>query len=253
MPRPAPTAAASAARGRAAATPVRDAVRGAVRDALAVVLPVSCAGCGAPDRSVCDGCLAPLRPAPRRLSREGVAGWAALEYGGTVARVITAYKDGGRTDAALPLAAALVAAIGAALAELDVDGVELCTVPSTAAARRARGFVPVDRLLRTAGLRPARVLGLVRDHADQAGLDLASRRRNAAGSLAAGRPLHGRRFILVDDVCTTGSTLAEASRALIAAGGEVVGAAVIAETPRRNPAVPRPEPEPVAGRVVTFS
>ncbi|QEO13497.1 ComF family protein [Agromyces intestinalis] len=209
-------------------------VREALRDALAVVLPVACAGCGVPDRSVCDGCLAALHPEPRPMVRDGVTGWAGLEYGGMVAAVLTAFKDGGRTDAARPLATALSAAITAALAEVEVDRVELCAVPSTGAARRARGFVPIGLLAHTAGLRPARVLRFVREHADQAGLDVDARRRNAAGSLAATSRLAGRRFLLVDDVCTTGSTLAEASRALVAAGGDVVGAAVLAETRRRS-------------------
>lgn len=57
----------------------------------------------------------------------------------------------------------------------------------------------------------------------------------AAGALAARRPLTGRRMLLVDDVMTTGATLAEASRAVRAAGGCLVGAACLAEVPRRFP------------------
>ncbi|MER7228144.1 hypothetical protein ABT370_33940, partial [Streptomyces rubradiris] len=55
--------------------------------------------------------------------------------------------------------------------------------------------------------------------ADQAGLDAPGRRANLAGALevtAGGGPLlgDGRRVVLVDDLMTTGASLAEAARAL---------------------------------------
>ncbi|WP_179552743.1 ComF family protein [Agromyces hippuratus] len=227
--------------------------REAVRDALAVLVPVACSGCGAPDRAVCTSCRAALSAVPRRIDRAGLVLWAGLEYAGAAASVLGAFKDGARTDAAAVLAPALRAAVTAALAEVAAGApVEVCTIPSTPAARRARGYVPVEVLLRRCGIRAAPVLALARERADQAGLDAEARQRNAAGGLvarAAARPfgaprrplddhrggLDGRRFLLVDDIVTTGSTLAEAVRAIDAAGGETAAIAVLAETPRRFP------------------
>ncbi|WP_395243706.1 ComF family protein [Agromyces sp. MMS24-K17] len=252
MPRSAPVPPATSPRRTVPVVgAVAEAVAVAVADALAVLLPVACAGCGRADRSVCAACRLALGTRPVRVARPGVDAWAAFTYDGVPARVIGAYKDGGRTDAARPLAnalrSAIAAAITAALAAREDPGVvaagrpavaargpiELCTVPSSPRALRERGYAPVDRLLATAGLRPAGVLRLTREHADQAALGIGARRANAAGSLAARHPLTGRRFLLVDDVLTTGATLAEASRAVLAAGGAIAGAAVLADTPRR--------------------
>ena len=232
---------------------LQHAVRESVRDALAVLLPVSCSGCGAVDRPVCASCRAALVPAPRRIDRAGLAVWAGMEYAGAAASVIGAFKDGARTDAASALVPAFRAALLAALAEVSIgDPVEVCTIPSTSAARRARGYVPVEVLLRRCGIRSTPVLALAKERADQAGLGEEERRLNAEGGLVAGvgarsfgggwRPhgtplarLDGRRYLLVDDIVTTGSTLAEAVRALTAAGAETAAIAVLAETPRRFP------------------
>lgn len=68
----------------------------------------------------------------------------------------------------------------------------------------------------------------------QKGLGRRGRRTNVLYSMgAAGFPaqaLAGRNCIIVDDVLTTGATIAEAHRALVAAGALVLGAVVIAAT-----------------------
>ncbi|MGR2753230.1 ComF family protein [Agromyces arachidis] len=218
----------------------RDA-RSAILDALALLLPVDCAGCGAPDRPVCDACRAALAPVPFAVARPAVGGpgrppvAAGLEYAGVAARVIRSMKDGQRTDAAPALAPALRAALAAACAAAGPSAarLEIAVVPSTAAARRERGYEPVRLLLRRAGFRAGEVLRADDRRLDQAGLGREARRANAAWSMRPAGRLDGRAFVLVDDVVTTGATLAEAVRAIAGAGGSVHAAAVLAHTPRR--------------------
>ncbi|QEO08581.1 ComF family protein [Protaetiibacter larvae] len=204
-------------------------VREALLDAWALVLPVTCAGCDAPDRALCASCRARLAPHPVRLTAPGgLQVVAGAPYRDTVQRVVLAVKDG-RTPLAGELALLLRAALRAAAADAAV---EPCPVPSSRAALRGRGFDPVLLVLARAGVRPARVLRTARPHRTQKGLGRVERGANLRGVHRARRRLDGRRFILVDDVVTTGATLAEAARAIREAGGEVVGAVVIAATPR---------------------
>ncbi len=207
------------------------AARAALLDTLGLLLPVACAGCGEPDRGLCDGCRAALAARPVRVEprRAGVPTWAALEYEGTAARAIRAFKDDGRTDAARALGSALRHSLAAAVGELDASPREVAVVPSTAAARRARGYDPVRLLVRRAGFASAPVLR-AGPRADQAALGRDARRVNAEGSFAARGRLDGRRFVLVDDVVTTGSTLADAVRAIHEAGGSVDAVSVLART-----------------------
>jgi len=187
--------------------------------------------------------------------------WSAGEYAGVVRRAVIAYKERGRTALAGPLGTALAAAIGAAV---DVAAeaaraprgparpVVVVPVPSSRAAGRRRGYdhvrrlaAPAVRRLRGAG-RPA-VLAPVLEHrrrvADQAGLTAVERAGNVRSAFRV-RAFRARRLraacgrtgmvVLVDDVVTTGATLAEAARALRAAGIEPAVAVTVAATRRRG-------------------
>ncbi|WP_066041858.1 ComF family protein [Herbiconiux solani] len=204
-----------------------------IADAAALLSPVGCAGCGRRDRGVCDDCRAELVPRLEYVSAPalGVPVRVALDYGGVTARVLRALKDGGRTDAVAPLTPAM----RALLAGIP-PGVRLVTMPSAPSAVRRRGYRPVDLLVRAAGFPLPRRPGLVlsREVADQAELSAEERRANLRGAMRASRAVAGRPVVLVDDVLTTGSTLIEAERALVAAGCPVVGAACLAYTVKRK-------------------
>jgi ComF family protein len=204
-------------------------ISGALLDALAILSPVDCAGCGSADRSLCSHCRAELEPAvtPRTLP-DGSTVFTALRYEGVVRRTLLALKEGGRTDVVKPLSAAFAAALQRAAQ----PGAEFLAVPTSKAAWRRRGYDPVALLCKRAGIEQAKVLRPARATLSQKSLDSADRALNLHESMRSRTCLSGRRFILVDDVVTTGATLAEAARAVRAAGGEVVGRAALAFTPR---------------------
>ncbi|HWD62068.1 MAG TPA: phosphoribosyltransferase family protein [Humibacter sp.] len=214
---------------------IPSALRSAVLDAVAILAPTNCSGCGAPDRTLCESCAAALRPAVATLDLDGLVVAFAHRYDGVVRSVLASYKDGGRTDAASRLAPSLSAAIDVALRAVGPSSapVRLVTVPSSRAAFRERGYSPVELLLKHCGLRAEHALRASRQAADQAGLSAESRRLNRAGWLEARGRFAGEPVVLVDDILTTGSTLLEARRALEEAGAVVVSAAVLAHTPKR--------------------
>ncbi|WP_393916746.1 ComF family protein [Halostreptopolyspora alba] len=214
-----------------------------------LVLGERCAGCAGPRGPLCASCGAVLdRPPHRCRARPGCPPvWAAGPHAGRYRALLLAFKEHRVRGLATPLGRRLACAVAAAAPAGDPP--VLVPVPTRGGAARRRGYDPVRLLAATAarehGHIPHRLrvvadaLAHQRRVAEQTGLDRHRRRANLAGALSA-RPravpdLRGTRAVVVDDVVTTGATLAEASRALRAAGAHVVGAAVLTSAGESGP------------------
>lgn len=214
-----------------------------------LVLPNPCAACGREGEplsyDVCAACVRvfdrlrafPTRPTP---APHGLPPCYALgEYGGGLRELIVGYKERGRHRLARPLGALLAEAVAAAVPE---GVLPLVYVPDTGAAARLRHGDHMRALashatevLRRAGRSAAAVNALrSRSHVDSAELDATGRAQAAQGKFAVrgGLP-QGLEVVVVDDIITTGSTLASAAAALRDAGVEVKACVALAATQLR--------------------
>jgi len=227
-----------------------NALAAALRGALDLVTPTACAGCGRVDAVVCEQCAAALFDVPRRadldapLLRAGPPTWAAAPYTGTTRQVVLAWKAG-REDLH-PLMREAVAGLvdrWASLGEAPAAGTVGVVPAPSGWVRRARGLVVTRQMaevvattLDRPGLR-ATVTDVVRrrGHGHLAGLWTGARAAARRTNLRVHAVPAVDCWVLVDDVVTSGATLAATAAALEAASRRAVSVAfVLAATPRRS-------------------
>jgi ComF family protein len=229
---------------------------------LRFVLPWACAGCRAPLASledegfcgscwlsipriqgpVCRGCGIPLRYGGQicfdcRQSPPPLLVRAAVEFRGVILPAVYRFKYLGRKSLARPLAILMRYAWEQSPELHHIQG--LVPVPLYAQNERRRGYNQAELLASELGRQITRpvvpLLIRTRPTSSQVKLNRQKRQDNVRQSFSLHplasvkrEALRGRSFLLIDDVCTTTSTLAECAKTLHRAGIRPVHALVLA-------------------------
>ncbi|SDH28686.1 ComF family protein [Agrococcus jejuensis] len=204
----------------------------AIREALGVLWPRECAGCGAPDHGVCGACAAAFG-ATHVEHRGGVqVAWAAT-YDGAARAVVLAAKEEGRGSATRLLAATLRRLVDE-VASAEPDTPLAVLVPASREGTRRRGFVPVRVLACRAGMRWIELAQVADGQQKRQGREARLHRAALRVRTRDAPRIDGARVVVIDDVATTGATLREAVAGARAAGAHVVAAVVVARVPRHG-------------------
>lgn len=220
--------------------------------------PTRCVGCDLPGQLLCDECRTQLpwidqqwacpvcgAPFGRLTCTECKGDWlarscvCAFPFRGIAARMATCLKDGHELRLAPVIAAAIATALDEAAAWTARDGLPrfnstaidaLCFVPATAAAYQRRGFDHMELVARELswllGIPLADVI-VRTEGKDQRSLGREERARNLSGTVETLADVSGMNLLLVDDIITTGSSIAACTTSLIERGAHSVTACAL--------------------------
>ena len=215
-----------------------------VKACLDLVYPPKCPGCGkavAEHGQWCPLCLGPvlslkaLSPVLHRLKH--LAGcFVVCQYGGAVRHLLQDIKFHGEDNKQAALAWLLTQAAGT-VRFAGIDAV--VPVPLHPKRRRERGYNQTELLFSSWSRKQGflwlpDVLLRERETLPQWELPSNERRKNIRGAFRVQKSnlIQGKRILLVDDIFTTGATMDECAKTLLAVGAEKVEGLALASSSR---------------------
>ena len=213
---------------------------------LNLIYPKSCLGCAKPGLYLCVSCLDQIPRAPKqcyvchhpsinglthskcttRYSLESLLVFA--HYNGLVKKLIKTFKYRFVSEIGIILGNHLAQIFAEELPQVDL----VTFVPISKETQRTRGFNQSEILANTISnsIRTPVVSSLTKTKTtkNQAALTVVQRKLNLKGVFQSVGIVKNKRVLLVDDVCTTGTTLNECAKELRKAGASKVYGLVIA-------------------------
>lgn len=200
---------------------------------IELILPRACAGCGVSGQLLCRQCRLVLAQPPRRITpRADVLApvYSCGGYGGPHREVILEMKERNNRAIRPYIAAVIRAAVEILQARGELSHrVVLVPAPTRARSARLRGGDPMTQLCQGSGFPVIEAVRLAPAMPDQSGLNRDDRLHNVRGNVQLVRSVPRRaEVVVVDDVITTGATLAATVDTLTYAGADVAGCVVLA-------------------------
>lgn len=195
------------------------------------VLPTPCVVCLKLGSPLCVGCQKSFVTSSLRFEITGVIGFAISSYSTEAAVMVNSVKEKGVTSL-IPYLADLIVPHW----PQELHKPILVPIPSSPSNTKKRGFSHTSIMARAlarrvTGASSRELLKSARVRLDQVGLSPSDRVKNLEGAFRADvRGFQGRArpVVLVDDVLTSGASVAEAIACLRASGVEVAGFCVFA-------------------------
>lgn len=210
---------------------------------LNLLFPPKCPFCGRvlDVPGVCPACRADLpwteeENALRELPG-GLLCAAPLWYEGAVREGLLRFKFQGASGSAGALGELTARCV---LKQLSGSFDTVTWAPVSRKRLRKRGYDQAELLARAVcrqwGTRPVRLLKKTVDNPAQSLQEKENRRENVRNVYRAAHPgkIRGKRILLMDDICTTGSTLAECAGVLLEAGAKSVVCGAVARADHRK-------------------